>query len=190
MQRRGFLALAIAAGWGAGGAAHAADPELALYGLRLKDATAADFVAAALAAGGVRVEVPAGAPVQLDMRGAGVPALTSLTLTEHEDRVARVRFAVKGYGEDNHALRRLLQDKYGVPLTVGVRPLPYPAFDQRVVPRGAFQWRFAGGMRLVYEHPRLGDVTLTYVDDARIAALEAAGPAIRPPEPGVGRDRF
>ena len=92
----------------------------------------------------------------------------------HGGKVAPARFRVKCYGEDNASLRRLLQAKYGVPLTVGARPLPYASFDARLAPRGGFQWRFADGTRLVYEHPRLGDVTLSYQDDARVEALDPA----------------
>lgn len=166
------------------------DAELALYGLPLKDAAAKAFVDAALAAGNQRLGTgPASADLVLDARGAGVPALEQLTLRVHEGRVAAVRFKVKGYGEDNAALRRLLLGKYGVPMTVGARPLSYAAFAERMAPRGGFQWHFGGGMRLVYDHPRIGDVTLSYLDDARLAAL-AGSPAPARGEAAKVRDRI
>lgn len=168
----------------------ATDGALALYGVPLKDADAPRFLDAAREAGGVPIDtgLPGGAP-ELDMRGAGVPALQQLTLVRHEGKVARVRFLVKGYGADNEALRRLLLGKYGVPMTVGARPLPFPNFAGRAAPRGGFQWTFADGMTLVYEHPTVGDVTLSYTDPARMAALAAVrGPAPKPAE--AVRDRF
>ena len=169
-----------------------AEQTLSLYGLPLKDADADAFLAAARAAGGRPLPAPAGADAALDMRAAGVPALERLTLVRHEGKVASVRFLVKGYGEDNVALRGLLFGKYGVPMTVSPRPLPFAAFAARAAPRGGFQWDFADGMRLVYEHPQIGDVTLTYVDDARLQALGIDRPGAlpgRPPAEGL-QDRF
>jgi hypothetical protein len=152
---------------------------LSLYGVVLTDAPLEVFVAAVRAAGGVALSVPAGEPPQFDTRNAGVPALERLTVIAHEGRVVTARFTVKGYGQDNEALRRALLAKYGVPLVVSARPLPAQGFDGRASPRGAYFWAFADGMRLVYEHPRVGDVTLSYTDEAKARAL-AAG-ALAPP---------
>ena len=155
----------------------------------LKDADAKRFLDAAVAAGGVRLDGPAGSAPELDTRGAGVPALQQLTLVAQDGKVARVRFVIKGYGADNQEFRSLLLGKYGVPMTVGARPLPYPAFAGRAAPRGGYQWTFADGMTLVYEHPTVGDVTLSYTDPVRMAALAAVrGPAPKPAE--SVRDRF
>jgi hypothetical protein len=195
MQRRD-LCLAIAIGGAAVGTTSRAwaqtgpDRVLSLYGIALKDADARRFLDAAVAAGGVPLAMPAGAPPTLDMRGAGVPALQRLTLATHDGKVARVQFLVKGYGEDNVELRRLLMGKYGVPMTVSARPLAYGGFGDRAAPRGGFQWRFADGMVLVYDHPRIGDVTLSYGDEARLSLLgdgTAAPPA--PPADNM-RNRF
>lgn len=131
------------------------------------------FSAAALAVGAQALPAPAGAAAGFDVRGAGVPALMQLGVTAHDGRVARVRFTVKAYGEDNLALRRLLLEKYGPPLTVSPRPMSFGGFGDRGSPRGGFQWRFDDGLRLVYEHPTIGDVTLSYVDDAAMAKVEA-----------------
>lgn len=152
---------------------------LSLYGLTLKDADAAAFVAAARAAGAVALPVPDGAPPLLDARGAGVPALERLTVIAHEGKLVTARFTVKNYGQDNEALRRALLAKYGVPMTVSARPLPAQGFDGRASPRGAYAWTFAEGMKLVYEHPRVGDTTLSYTDEAKAQAL-AAGVLPRP----------
>lgn len=159
---------------------------LSLYGLTLKNADAQAFLAAAEAAGGVRQSRPAGAAPVLDTRGAGVPALQQLTLTVHEGKVARVQFGVKAYGQDNLRLRQLLLDKYGPPLTVGARPLRFGGFAANAAPRGGFQWPFADGMVLVYDHPRIGDVTLSYTDTER---LQAADDLARTPAGDV-RNRF
>lgn len=146
-------------------------PVLALYGLPLKDATVEAFAAAAKAVGAETLQ-----PGVFDVRAAGVPALERLTVTAHEGRVAQAQFLVKAYGQDNLALRELLLDKYGPPLTVSARPLPFGGFGGRSSPRGGFQWLFADGMRLVYQHPTIGDVTLSYVDDARLKAVETPAP--------------
>jgi hypothetical protein len=150
------------------------DATLSLYGLDLKNADAEAFLAAAVAAGGQRRTQPQGAAPVLDMRGAGVPALQSLTLSVLDGKVARVEFGVKAYGQDNLQLRQLLLDKYGPPMTVGARPLVFGGFAANAAPRGGFQWSFADGMQLVYEHPRIGDVTLSYVDSERAKAAAAA----------------
>ncbi len=165
---------------------------LSLYGVTLKDADAERFIAAATAAGGNPLPGPAGSPPRLDMRAAGVPALERLTLLSQDGKIASVQFTVKGYGQDNVALRGLLVAKYGNPYTVSPRPLRFGGFDQRATPRGGFQWFFADGMRLVYEHPRVGEVTLSYIDDERLQALEAGSRAGRPATPPVEalRDRL
>jgi len=195
MRRRDLcvtIAVGAAASSGVTAARAQAEPErvLSLYGVALKDADAQRFIDAALAAGGVKLPAPPGAAATLDVRGAGVPALQRLTLTTHDGKVARVQFLVKGYGQDNQALRQLLVGKYGVPMTVSARPMAYGGFDARAAPSGGFQWRFADGMVLVYDHPRIGDVTLSYGDEARLSLLgdgTAAPPA--PPADNM-RNRF
>jgi hypothetical protein len=165
-------------------AAGAQGNALSLYGLPLKDATLADFEAAARAVGATSLPAPFGSAAAFDVRAAGVPALERLTVTAHEGKVARVQFTLKAYGEDNLTLRQLLLDKYGPPLTESARPLPFGGFGGRSSPRGGFQWRFDDGLRLVYLHPTIGDVTLSYVDDARQKAVDT------PAAPGELRDRF
>jgi hypothetical protein len=165
-------------------AAGAQERALSLYGLPLKDAALADFQAAARAVGARPMPAPVGSAAAFDVRAAGVPALERLTVTAHEGKVARVQFTVKAYGEDNLALRQLLLDKYGPPLTESARPLPFGGFGSRSSPRGGFQWRFDDGLRLVYLHPTIGDVTLSYVDDARQRAVDT------PAAPGELRNRF
>ena len=193
MSRRQFLRLiallgAPAALTPAALAQSAPERTLSLYGLALKDTDATRLLEAALAAGGVRQPGPPGSAPVLDTRGIGVPALQRLTLVVHEGKVASVRFLVKGYGEDNVELRALLLGKYGIPMTVGARPLPFAGFAGRAAPRGGFRWTFDDGMTLTYEHPRIGDVTLSYEDPVRMAALAAAsGPAPRPTEDVRGR---
>lgn len=163
---------------------------LSLYGVVLKDADVEAFLAAARAAGGVPLAVPPGSPPVLDMRGAGVPALERMTVIAHQGKVVTVRLTVKNYGQDNEALRRALLDKYGTPMTVSARPLPAQGFDGRTSPRGGVFWPFADGMMLVYDHPRVGDVTLSYTDDAKAKALAAGTlPPERAPR-GELRDRL
>ena len=157
---------------------------LSLYGLALKDATVDAFVAAARAVGATPLPTPFGTAAALDVRAVGVPALQRLVVTGHDGRVAQVEFTVKAYGEDNLALRQLLLEKYGAPLTESARPLPFGGFGSRSSPRGGFQWRFDDGLRLVYTHPTIGDATLRYVDDARMAQFNA------PAAPADLRNRF
>jgi hypothetical protein len=168
-----------------------AEPELSLYGIVLKDAEVEAFLAAAREVGGVPVDAAPGAPPTLDMRAAGIPALQRLSLLAQDGKLARVQFVVKGYGQDNLSLRQLLLGKYGVPMTVSPRPMTFGGFGNRASPRGGFQWRFAGGMTLVYEHPRVGDVTLSYVDEARMQALEGSSGTLPPRRPAEAvRDRI
>lgn len=157
---------------------------LSLYGVPLKDAPVDGFVAAARAVGASALPTPPGAAAALDVRAAGVPALERLVVTAHDGRVAQVEFTVKAYGQDNLALRQLLLEKYGPPLTVSARPLPFGGFGGRSSPRGGFQWRFDDGLRLVYTHPTIGDVTLRYVDDGRLADVHT------PAAPADLRNRF
>lgn len=191
MQRRHFcrlIALAVPVG---AAAQTPPDRTLSLYGVPLKDADVSNFVDAAQAAGARPLEVPPGSPPQFDVRDAGVPALERFTLLVHDDRVAMVRFVVKGYGQDNITLRGLLLGKYGVPMTVSPRPLPFAAFGARAAPRGGFQWRFADGMVLVYDHPRVGEVNLSYIDEARLEARRAGRvPGATPRVDDTVRDRF
>ena len=163
---------------------HAQGTALSLYGLPLKDAPVAAFEAAARAVGATPLPAPPGTEAAYDVRAAGVPALERLTVTAHEGKVARVQFSVKAYGEDNLALRELLLDKYGAPLTESARPMPFGGFGSRSSPRGGFQWRFDDGLRLVYQHPTIGDVTLSYIDDVRQREVET------PAAPGALRNRF
>lgn len=169
MQRRAFLWTSIALPL----TGRAQGTVLSLYGLALKDAPLSDFVAAVQAVGAQPLTAPSGVAAAFDVRGGGVPALLQLSVTAHDGRVARVRFSVKAYGEDNLALRQLLLEKYGPPLTVSPRPMSFGGFGDRGSPRGGFQWRFDDGLRLVYEHPALGDVTLSYVDDAAMAKVDS-----------------
>lgn len=192
-----LLAAGLPALWGPGqpraqtapGTPPTSEQPLSLYGVPLKNADAESFLAAARAAGGRPLPGAPGSPPVLDMRGAGVPALERFTLLTHEGKVAQVQFEVKGYGQDNVALRELLQEKYGAPLTVSPRPLRFGGFAVRAAPRGGYQWVFADGMKLVYEHPRLGSVTLSYIDEARLQALTAGNATPGTPASGV-RDRF
>jgi hypothetical protein len=172
-----LAALALPVVGRAQGTRDAGPDVLSLYGVVLKEAPVEVFVAAARAAGGVELPAPAGAPPQFDTRNAGVPALERLSVIAHEGKVVTVRFTVKGYGQDNEALRRALLAKYGVPLVVSARPLPAQGFDGHASPRGAYFWTFADGMRLVYEHPRVGDVTLSYTDEAKARSLAGGAQA-------------
>jgi hypothetical protein len=149
-------------------------PELALYGVLLKDAQADALVAAAVAAGAQLLDQPPGTAPTLNARGAGVPALQRLTVVVDGGVVASAQFVIKPYGQDNEALRRLLVQKYGLPTTAdGARRLS-PSFAGRFAPRGSFEWEFARGMKLIYRQPALGDATLSYTDVAREAQRELA----------------
>ena len=47
-------------------------------------------------------------------------------------------------------------------------------FDGRASPRGAYQWSFADGMTLVYDHPRVGELSLSYLDAGKVTLPMAA----------------
>ena len=165
----GVLAAALAV------AQPAAPPdELTLYGLRLKDSSAEDFIAAAGAAGAQVQTRRADGTVVFDARAAGVPALQQLTLSTDKSVFVSARFVIKPYGQDNEALRQLLVKKYGVPFVADGARRPFPNFAGRFAPRGSYDWDFAGGMKLVYRQPALGDSTLSYTDAARVQSLPPA----------------
>ena len=154
-------------------------PGLSLYGMPLKDAVAADFTGAAVAAGARTLAPKTTGTLEFDVKQAGVPALERLTVAVTDARVVSARFVIKSYGQENEALRALLVEKYGVPRAVGAGRQPFPSFAARFAPRGSFEWEFAQAMKLVYSQPALGDPSLTYIDSARAAATSAI-PA--PPE--------
>jgi hypothetical protein len=158
--------------------------ELTLYGLRLKDASAEDFIAAASAAGAQLQTRRADGTVVFDARAAGVPALQQLTLSTDKSAFVSARFVIKPYGQDNEALRQLLVKKYGVPFTADGARRPFPNFAGRFAPRGSFDWDFAGGMKLIYRQPALGDSTLSYTDVARAQRLPPAATAPLPERAG------
>jgi len=158
--------------------------ELTLYGLRLKDASAEDFIAAASAAGAQLQTRRADGTVVFDARAAGVPALQQLTLSTDKSAFVSARFVIKPYGQDNEALRQLLVKKYGVPFTADGARRPFPNFAGRFAPRGSFDWDFAGGMKLVYRQPALGDSTLSYTDVERAQRLPPAATAPLPDRAG------
>ena len=158
--------------------------ELTLYGLRLKDAPAEAFVAAASAAGAQLLSRPADGSVVFDARAEGVPALQRLTLITDQATLASAQFVIKPYGQDNEALRQLLVKKYGVPFTADGARRPFPNFAGRFAPRGSFDWDFAGGMKLIYRQPVLGDSTLSYTDAVRAQRLPPAAAAPLPERAG------
>ncbi len=153
-----------------------ATTELTLYGLRLKDASAEAFVAAASADGAQVLSRQADGTVFFDVRAAGVPALQRLTLITDQGALASAQFVIKPYGQDNEALRQLLVKKYGLPFTAEGARRPFPAFAARFAPRGSFDWDFAGGMKLIYRQPVLGDSTLSYTDVERARRRAPAVP--------------
>jgi hypothetical protein len=80
----------------------------------------------------------------------------------------------------DEALRQLLVKKYGVPYTADGARRPFPNFAGRFAPRGSFDWDFAGGMKLIYRQPALGDSTLSYTDVERAQRLPPAATAPLP----------
>ena len=153
-------------------------PGLSLYGMPLKGSVAADFTAAAVAAGARTLAPKTTGTLEFDVKQAGVPALERLTVVVKDMRVMSARFDIKSYGQENEALRALLVEKYGVPRAVGAGRQPFPSFAARFAPRGSFEWEFAQAMKLVYSQPALGDPSLTYFDSAPAAAT-SANPAPR-----------
>ena len=167
--------------------------ELTLYGVRLKDASVADFVLAATAAGVKPLDARPDAPLTFDTREAGVPALQRLTLiTDATGHFVSAQFLIKPYGQENEALRQLLVRKYGLPMTADGARRPFPSYAGRFAPRGSFDWDFAGGMKLVYRQPVIGDATLSYTDieKARQQVPPAAAAGSSPAAQGDLSDRF
>ena len=105
-----------------------------------------------------------------------MPALQRLTLITDQGALASAQFVIKPYGQDNEALRQLLVKKYGLPFTAEGARRPFPAFAARFAPRGSFDWDFAGGMKLIYRQPVLGDSTLSYTDVERARRRAPAVP--------------
>lgn len=176
------LAIAIlAAGWSLippATAQNAPGPgELTLYGMRLKDASAESFIAAALAAGAKPLAPRPDGSATFDTREAGVPALQRLTLIADRTGLVSAQFVIKSYGQENEALRQLLVQKYGVPTTADGARRPFPSFAGRFAPRGSYDWEFANGMKLVYRQPVIGDATLSYTDVEKAQRLAPPGVA-------------
>lgn len=154
-----------------------ATSELTLYGVRLKDASTEAFITAALAAGARPLAPRTDGPPVFDTREAGVPALQRLTLITDRTGLVSAQFVIKSYGQENEALRQLLVQKYGLPTTADGARRPFPSFAGRFAPRGSFDWDFAGGMKLVYRQPVIGDATLSYTDVEKAQRLTAPAPA-------------
>ena len=125
-----------------------------------------------------------------DARAAGVPALQQLTLSTEKLVFVSARFVIKPYGQDNEALRQLLVQKYGLPFTAEGARRPFPGFAARFAPRGTFEWDFAGGMKLIYRQPALGDSTLSYTNVERERRHAAPAPAGAGPASDVPNSRF
>ncbi len=164
--------------------------ELTLYGVRLRGASTEVFIAAALKAGATPLAPRSDGPPSFDTRAAGAPALQRLTVLSDAAGLVSAQFVIKPYGQENEALRELLVSKYGVPTTADGARRPFPAFAARFAPRGSFDWDFAGGMKLIYRQPALGDATLSYTDVERARRL--AAPTPKPGASGAGSliDRF
>lgn len=182
LRGRRALVGVIAAGWVLGlpvlarGQASTGPGELTLYGVRLKDASTDAFIAAALRAGATPLPQAADGPPSFDVRQAGVPALQRLTVVSDATGLVSAQFIIKPYGQENEALRQLLVSKYGLPNTADGARRPFPAFAARFAPRGSFDWDFAGGMKLIYRQPALGDATLSYTDVERAQRLLSVVP--------------
>ena len=181
------LWLGVAGGWAQ---AQGVPDDLMLYGVRLKGVSSEAFIQAAVQAGAVPLPVRVGEPLSLDTRQAGVPALQRLTVIRDEAGLVSAQFVIKPYGQDNEALRQLLVIKYGVPSTAEGARRPFPAFAARFAPRGSFDWDFAGGMKLIYRQPALGDATLSYTDVERARRLSAAAPTSGASAAGALVNRF
>lgn len=179
-------------GLAAGGAVQSQAPagELMLYGVRLHGASTEAFIAAAVQAGAIPLASRADEAPSFDTRRAGVPALQRLTVLSDAAGLVSAQFVIKPYGQENEALRQLLVSKYGVPTTAEGARRPFPAFAARFAPRGTFDWEFAGGMKLVYRQPALGDATLSYVDVERARRLSASPPSAGASAAGALLNRF
>lgn len=158
--------------------------ELTLYGVRLKGASTDAFITAALKAGATPLAQATEGSLSFDTRQAGVPALQRLTVQSDAAGLVSAQFVIKPYGQENEALRQLLVSKYGLPSTADGARRPFPAFAARFAPRGSFDWDFAGGMKLIYRQPALGDATLSYTDVERSQRLPSAIPG--PSASGAG----
>ncbi len=186
----------IAAGWLCGllpaalGQASPALGELTLYGVRLKGASTEAFITAALKAGATPLARGTEDPLSFDTRQAGVPALQRLTVHSDAAGLVSAQFVIKPYGQENEALRQLLVSKYGLPSTADGARRPFPAFAARFAPRGSFDWGFAGGMKLIYRQPALGDATLSYTDVERAQRLPSAIPGLGASGAGALINRF
>jgi hypothetical protein len=164
--------------------------ELTLYGVRLKDVSVAALVSAAAAAGAKRLDQRLDGPLTFDTREAGVPALQRLTLITDQSEVVSAQFVIKSYGQENEALRQLLVQKYGLPTTADGARRPFPSFAGRFAPRGTFDWDFAGGMKVVYRQPVIGDATLSYTDIEKAQRLASRAGGGSPATKGDLANRF
>ena len=187
LTRRGTLRLAIVAGVAlmeSKGAASAELEDLKLYGVVLRAATVTEFLHAASRAGVRTISRPtdAGATLQLDASGAGVPGLQRFELLRDGENIISVQFRLGSEPDVDESLRKLLEAKYGPPERAsGDRYMPGQFADRYGGARA--RWPFASGMALVYHRPFMGDAHLTYLNQARFdramtrAAARAASSA-------------
>lgn len=160
------------------GAAQGA-PALSLYGVVLKNAATADFLAAARAAGAKPAKAGAdagkGASTH-DASGTGIPALRQFTVLSDGPELITVQFSVDR-GAASEMLRKMLVSKYGQPVVTERPSFGAADFTAQYLRDGSFSWTFRDGMRLVYKQPFSGDATLSYTDEPRFQALMARAKA-------------
>lgn len=140
---------------------------LSLYSVDLRDCKTEDFIAAAIAAGARPVGPPTAVGRVFSTTAIGVPNLQSFEVVSDKDHVVMVQFRVKG--TDTAPLRRMLVAKYGRP--EGKHCNSSLQFDGPYIGSCTYQWRFPGGMRLVFS-ARMFETTLSYVSDARLQELQ------------------
>ena len=169
--KRIFLATAAATlSLGSTGAALAQSGELTLYGVALKDAKVAQFVAAAKAAG-AKASGSAPASLGFNVTATGVPALKTLSVLSARGELVAAQFTVVEHGAENETLRKMLEAKYGAPEADSKWPGVPPSFAGKFISNGTYTWQFAGEMTLTFKKTHMNGTTLTYADSGKLKTL-------------------
>ena len=148
-----------------------------LFNLTLKGADQAVLMQAIANIAGAPISSVQGQPTY-NAVDIGLPCIKSLNATFYQDRFVQLSYksdlpgsrnsGICG-GEDGAKLRKMLVSKYGAP-----KEMEATAFEKPYISDGKYTWRFADGVRMVFEKISYKDVQLRFDDPAQTSAMQQA----------------